>query len=231
VNEEMAAVLAFYRPKINIQRTPEVYINQDSSVSEVHEWLKAKNFSDETIRRLGGMNGNELFALKKSQLEEICGEKEGRRLDSQITISRNFSGFKTARTSELRAVLAKARAKVETNGVDLTDAKQLNRTTEKNTKMNSVARVSQVPEAKKEKPKEKPSFSRQESVPPPPPPPISSIPSRRDKGQVPANSFVNSRYDPDSDDDGSTGFEGINDGKSTLSKMILARKKEMMMRK
>ncbi|CAG7731428.1 unnamed protein product [Allacma fusca] len=235
MNEEMKNVLAIYRenrPKIAIQKTPEVYINQDSSVSEVHDWLKAKNFSDFTIRQLSGMNGNELFALKKSELEKICGEKEGRRLDSQITVSRNISGFKTARSSELRAILAKARAKVESDGDDLTDTHQfvLKKTTENNTRMNSVSninQVSEIPEIKKEKPKAKPSFSRQESVPPPPPPPISSIPSRKDKGVVQSNSFVTSRYDPDTDDD-DTGFEGIDDGKSTLSKMIAKRQKELL---
>lgn len=41
------------------------------------------------------------------------GKVEGGRLFSQITISRNTSGFKTARSSELKEILAKARKKSE----------------------------------------------------------------------------------------------------------------------
>lgn len=38
------------------------------------------------------MTGSELFSLTKRQLEQYCGLVEGRRLDGQLTLSRNASG-------------------------------------------------------------------------------------------------------------------------------------------
>ncbi|ODN06606.1 Epidermal growth factor receptor kinase substrate 8-like protein 2 [Orchesella cincta] len=112
---ELKNVLTIYREKrhIAIPRTPEVYIVQNSTPTEVQEWLKVKGFSTRIQKQLAGLNGGELFKLNRSQLEEYCGKEEGLRLNSQITISRNTSGYKTARSSELRAILAKARAKAE----------------------------------------------------------------------------------------------------------------------
>lgn len=91
---ELNNFLSLYREKrkIEISKTPEIYINQYSSASEVQEWLKAKGFSQPVCSQLSGMDGDKLFALKRDQLEQFCGREEGRRLDSQITISRNTSG-------------------------------------------------------------------------------------------------------------------------------------------
>ncbi|XP_021962658.1 epidermal growth factor receptor kinase substrate 8-like protein 1 isoform X2 [Folsomia candida] len=121
MQQELKNVLTLFREKrkIEIQKTPEVFINQHSSVDEVQEWLKVKGFSERIRKQLSNMNGNELFSLKKAQLEAYCGKDEGRRLDSQITISRISTGFKTTRSSELRAILAKARAKVELGSFDV----------------------------------------------------------------------------------------------------------------
>lgn len=44
------------------------------------------------MKKLKGLSGNELFALKRHTLEEYCGVEEGKRLASQITIQRNVSG-------------------------------------------------------------------------------------------------------------------------------------------
>jgi hypothetical protein len=94
MQQELKNVLTIFREKrkIEIQRTPEVYVNQHSTEAEVQEWLKQKGFSDRIRKQLAGMNGNELFSLKRSQIENYCGKEEGRRLDSQITISRNTTG-------------------------------------------------------------------------------------------------------------------------------------------
>jgi hypothetical protein len=94
MQEELKNVLTLFREKrkIEIQKTPEVYINQHSSVDEVQEWLGAKGFSDRIRKQLNNLDGSELFKLKKAQLEAYCGKEEGRRLDSQITISRNTTG-------------------------------------------------------------------------------------------------------------------------------------------
>ena len=93
MHEELRNVLLIYRqnkPKIEIKRTPEVYISRESTVSEVHDWLKKKNFSEKVIRQLTGMNGKEIFGLKRLQLQDAYGKEEGGRLYSQIEISRQF---------------------------------------------------------------------------------------------------------------------------------------------
>lgn len=116
VNEELKNVLTMFREKrrvLDITRTPEIFIQQSSSAAEVEQWLKAKGFSDRVVKKMHGLNGNELFALKRHTLEDYCGTEEGRRLASQITIQRNISGYKTARSSELQSVLAKARKKTD----------------------------------------------------------------------------------------------------------------------
>ena len=51
--------------------------------------------------------------MSRKELVAAFGKVEGGRLFSQITISRNTSGFKTARSSELKEILAKARKKSE----------------------------------------------------------------------------------------------------------------------
>lgn len=38
------------------------------------------------------MSGEELFKLKKADLEKYCGKEEGHRLDSQLTLQRKTSG-------------------------------------------------------------------------------------------------------------------------------------------
>lgn len=93
----MRNVLTIFRErrKIEIPRTPDVYVTQDSTPTEVQQWLKAKGFSSRIQKQLSGMNGADLFKLKRAQIEEFCGKEEGRRLDSQITLSRNSSQVPT----------------------------------------------------------------------------------------------------------------------------------------
>lgn len=95
MNEELKNVLTLFREKrrvLDIVKTPEIFIQQSSTADEVEQWLKAKGFSDRVVKKLHGLNGNELFALKRHTLEDYCGSEEGRRLASQITIQRNISG-------------------------------------------------------------------------------------------------------------------------------------------
>jgi hypothetical protein len=49
-------------------------------------------FSNRIQKRLNGMSGEELFKLKKGDLEKYCGKEEGHRLDSQLTLQRRASG-------------------------------------------------------------------------------------------------------------------------------------------
>lgn len=93
MHEELKqAILVRENRRLGIVRTPEIFIQQSSSASDVNDWLKAKGFSETTVKKLNGLTGNELFGLKRNTLEEYCGKDEGTRLHSQITIQRNVSG-------------------------------------------------------------------------------------------------------------------------------------------
>jgi len=116
MQNELKHVLTLFREKrrnLEIIKTPEIYIQQNSNSNEVNNWLTAKGFSANVVNNLKGFNANELFALQRHHLEEICGLEEGKRLASQITVQRNVSGYKTARSSELQAILKRAREKSE----------------------------------------------------------------------------------------------------------------------
>uniref|UniRef100_A0A1L8DML2 Putative epidermal growth factor receptor kinase substrate n=1 Tax=Nyssomyia neivai TaxID=330878 RepID=A0A1L8DML2_9DIPT len=129
MQEELRAVLTLFREKrrnLDITKTPDIFIQQSSTSTEVEKWLKAKGFSDNVVKKLHGVNGNELFALKRSALENYCGPEEGKRLASQITVQRNVSGYKTARSSELHAILAKARQKTEQKPEARDNAEEVN---------------------------------------------------------------------------------------------------------
>ncbi|XP_047473338.1 epidermal growth factor receptor kinase substrate 8-like protein 2 isoform X3 [Penaeus chinensis] len=124
MNEELKLVLESFRrqrPHLDIQKTPDVYIYQSSTPLEVQKWLEMKGFSKRIRKQFEGVDGEKLFALDRDQLILHCGKAEGIRLDSQITIQRNVTGYKTARSSELRQILAQRRNKVES---DKTDAKE-----------------------------------------------------------------------------------------------------------
>lgn len=95
MQEELKNVLTLFRERKrnwDVHKTPEVFITQKSSPAEVQNWLEAKGFSESVIKRLHGLTGNEIFALKRETLEQYCGVEDGKRLASQITIQRNISG-------------------------------------------------------------------------------------------------------------------------------------------
>ncbi|XP_062532547.1 epidermal growth factor receptor kinase substrate 8 isoform X4 [Bombyx mori] len=100
------------RNKLDIKKTPDIFIDQKSNPDEVVEWLEAKGFSNAAQRQLR-MSGHQLFALSRSQLERALGQDEGKRLYSQILVQRNVSGYKTTSASELQSILRKVREKVE----------------------------------------------------------------------------------------------------------------------
>lgn len=41
---------------------------------------------------MSAQNGQDLFEMSRSKLEELCGKEEGARLDSQLNIQKNLSG-------------------------------------------------------------------------------------------------------------------------------------------
>ena len=63
--------------------------------------------------QLSRLDGSKIFAMSRKDLIAAFGKQEGIRLDSQITISRNSAGYQTAKTSELRDILAKARHRTD----------------------------------------------------------------------------------------------------------------------
>lgn len=78
------------RKDLEILKTPQIYINQHSSPKEVEEWLRGKGFSDVIVKKLRGLNGEELFALTPHVIEGYFGQKESRRLISQIVLQKNI---------------------------------------------------------------------------------------------------------------------------------------------
>lgn len=123
LQEELTSVLTLVRDRnkhryLDIKQTPETYINQKSNPSEVQDWLKAKGFNENIRNKFKGVNGHHLFEVKKAELEKICGKNEGKRLFSQISIQKSTSGYQTVRTTELQAILAKARQKIENSKRD-----------------------------------------------------------------------------------------------------------------
>jgi hypothetical protein len=217
VQQELKNVLAVYRekPHLEINKTPEVYVNQHSSPSEIKEWLHAKGFSERIIKQLAGMDGNQLFSLKRKQLEDVCGKEEGSRLDSQITISRNISGFKTARSSELRAILARARAKADRDGNDADDGLAPSRPVVYNQPKTRSKSPEQTPKPKENQnyrnnaPKNNNNVVKSRPViPRPPPDPV-----------VSKSKYISNDTDSDSEDS--------MDGKGTLGKMLKQKRGEI----
>ncbi|XP_014097148.2 epidermal growth factor receptor kinase substrate 8 [Bactrocera oleae] len=120
INEELRTTLyqRERRKDLEILTTPNIYINQYSSPKEVEEWLRAKSFSNVIVSKLCKLNGEELFALSPHVIEGYFGQKESRRLISQIVLQKNICEYKTIRSSELSAKLAKARQKADQEGND-----------------------------------------------------------------------------------------------------------------
>lgn len=78
------------RKDLEILKTPEIFITQNSKPSEVEEWLRGKGFSDIIIKRLHTLSGEEIFALSPHTIESYFGRRESRRLISQIVLQKNF---------------------------------------------------------------------------------------------------------------------------------------------
>lgn len=92
INEELRATLyqRERRKDLEILTTPNIYINQYSKPKEVEEWLRAKGFPDAIVKKLSKLNGEELFALSPHVIEGYFGQKESRRLISQIVLQKNI---------------------------------------------------------------------------------------------------------------------------------------------
>ncbi|CAK1546797.1 unnamed protein product [Leptosia nina] len=112
LHEELKAVLPQIQRRLEIKKTPDIFIHQKSTPDEVVSWLEAKGFSRTAQKQLR-VSGHQLFALSRVQLERVLGTDEGKRLYSQVLVQRNISGYRTTSASELQSILRKVREKVE----------------------------------------------------------------------------------------------------------------------
>lgn len=92
INEELELILKQrqLRKDLEILKTPQIYISAESTPTEVSEWLRGKGFSDIIVQKLGKMTGLQLFSLSAHAIENFFGQKESRRLISQIVLQKNF---------------------------------------------------------------------------------------------------------------------------------------------
>ncbi|SPP83192.1 epidermal growth factor receptor kinase substrate 8 isoform X1 [Drosophila guanche] len=123
VNDELRVMLQQRqrRKDLEILKTPEIFITQHSKPKEVEEWLRGKGFSDNIVKRLHTLSGEEIFALSPHTIESYFGQRESRRLISQIVLQKNFCEYKTIRSSELSAKLARARQKADQSNGNLNE--------------------------------------------------------------------------------------------------------------
>lgn len=98
VNDELVIELQQRqrRRDLEILKTPEIFITQNSKPKEVEEWLRGKGFSDEIVKRLHTLSGEEIFALSPHTIESYFGQRESRRLISQIVLQKNFCEVTTS---------------------------------------------------------------------------------------------------------------------------------------
>ena len=91
----------------------EVKIDRFQNVLNL-KWTLISNYCIyRAIDQLSKLDGSKIFAMSRTDLIAAFGKQEGIRLDSQITISRNSAGYQTAKTSELRNILERARQRSE----------------------------------------------------------------------------------------------------------------------
>ncbi|XP_046683575.1 epidermal growth factor receptor kinase substrate 8-like isoform X4 [Homalodisca vitripennis] len=117
-------LMAFQKNAPNIKRTPVIYINSESTPSQVQDWLKQKGFDDQVSQYLKGMSGKEMFHLTKEELQKVYGYQEGHRLYSQLLLSGTVTKYNPNKSIELIEKLAKAKKKVDTNGEEDTQGQK-----------------------------------------------------------------------------------------------------------
>ncbi|XP_062606457.1 epidermal growth factor receptor kinase substrate 8-like isoform X2 [Saccostrea cucullata] len=95
-------------------------ITARSSVDEVGDWLDTKGFSEECIHVLRRYNGEDMFRLKRKEMDRLIGTQEAQRLESQILVQKNKEGYKTARSGgkELQAILHRRKEMADRKGGD-----------------------------------------------------------------------------------------------------------------
>ncbi|XP_055851607.1 epidermal growth factor receptor kinase substrate 8 [Episyrphus balteatus] len=123
IQEELrqSMLLREKRRDLEILKTPQIYIEEASTSKEVEEWLRGKGFSNEVIKKLHGLSGKELFALPDATVESYFCKDDSKRLKSQLLLQKKISGFKTTRSNELQAILARRRQKADATIMEVAD--------------------------------------------------------------------------------------------------------------
>ncbi|XP_064600672.1 epidermal growth factor receptor kinase substrate 8-like protein 2 isoform X2 [Liolophura sinensis] len=96
----------------------DVRITQHSSPEEVTEWLIGKQFSATAVNEYREYTGADMFNLKRQEMERHLGREEGARLDSQLKVQRNISGYATKSAAELKAILQRRKEWSDSGGAD-----------------------------------------------------------------------------------------------------------------
>ncbi|CAF4292185.1 unnamed protein product [Rotaria sp. Silwood2] len=76
------------------------FISPNSSIEDVQRWLASKHISSELARNLQGMNGEELFQLTKSTLDQFTNEHESARVYALLSQQKQLAGHRTVDMSE-----------------------------------------------------------------------------------------------------------------------------------
>lgn len=77
------------RTDLSIKITPDVFIDQHSTKDDIQNWLKKKEFDKDMRDKLKGFTAAELLLFSRKHCITVCGEEEGKRLFSQITLQKN----------------------------------------------------------------------------------------------------------------------------------------------
>ncbi|XP_056397845.1 epidermal growth factor receptor kinase substrate 8-like protein 1 isoform X2 [Hyla sarda] len=117
MNEELLIRLANGRTapqkNLNIQKMSDTSIplTDESSPSEVTDWLQAKGFNALTVKSLGVLNGAQLFSLRKDEFRAVSPD-EGARVYSQVMVQKALLED-SKKITELEAVMERQKKKVD----------------------------------------------------------------------------------------------------------------------
>ncbi|XP_068583939.1 epidermal growth factor receptor kinase substrate 8-like protein 1a [Cebidichthys violaceus] len=114
VNDELLQRLAgksnSVRPPVVPRTADTTPLNYHSPSAEVEAWLTTKGFSQQTVQRLGILNGAQLFSLKKEELRTASPE-EGARVYSQIMVQKALLED-VRKATELETAMEKQKLKI-----------------------------------------------------------------------------------------------------------------------
>ncbi|KAK3102292.1 hypothetical protein FSP39_010265 [Pinctada imbricata] len=93
-------------------------VTSTSSSEDVKDWLINKAFSKRCQQVLNGYNGEDLFRMKKKEMDRLLGAEEAHRLESMVLVQKNKAGYKTQSAAELNRILQKRKQRAESSNTD-----------------------------------------------------------------------------------------------------------------